>query len=139
MRRLLIAPLLPLFALAAGCVATPREQAAIAEQKAADEIKLARLLKGYTAGEPEACLPQESGQYRTQGVGDTLLYSSSRRVIYRNDTTGCSRVERGDVLITSNAGSRLCRGQIAQTFDAISRNPTGSCSFGSFIPYRRNP
>lgn len=135
MRRLVLIPVL----LAMGCAETPRQQAIAADQKVADEIKLAGLLKGYTPGPAESCLPQQSGQYSTQGVGDTLLYSNGGRVIYRNDTTGCSGVERGDVLLTLTNQSRLCRGQIATTFDAISRNQTGGCSFGDFIPYRKNP
>ncbi|WP_168727262.1 MULTISPECIES: hypothetical protein [Sphingomonas] len=134
MRPLMLIPLL----LVVSCAETPRQQSAVADQKAADQTKLARLLQGYTPGEPVTCLPQQSGQYRTTGVGDTLLYSNGGRVIYRNDTTGCSGVERGDVLLTRTNQSRLCRGQIASTFDAISRNPTGSCSFGDFIPYRKN-
>lgn len=138
MRRRFILPLIPLIA-AVSCTGVPRDTNGIANQKAADDIKLARLLNGYTPSAPEACLPQESGRYHTQGVGDTLLYSQTRDVIYRNNTTGCAGVERGDVLLTRNNGSRLCRGQIAQTFDAISRVHTGSCSFGDFIPYRKNP
>ncbi len=135
MRHFVLIPLL----LAMGCAATPREQAAIADQKVADDLKLAGLLKGYTPGPAVNCLPQQSGQYSTTGVGDTLLYSNGGRVIYRNDTTGCSGVARGDVLLTQTNQSRLCRGQIATTFDAISRNQTGSCSFGDFTPYRKNP
>lgn len=135
MRRLVLIPLL----LAMGCAETPRQQALVADQKAADEIKLAGLLKGYTPGPALTCLPQQSGQFNTQGVGDTLLYSNGGRVIYRNDTTGCSGVEHGDVLVTLNYQSRLCRGQIATTFDAISRVSTGSCAFGDFTPYRKNP
>jgi hypothetical protein len=136
MRRLALLPLL----LVAGCAATPREQAAIADRKAADEIKLAQLLSGYTPGEPTSCLPERSDRYHTQGVGDTLLYAQNTgRVIYRNDTTGCSGVARGDTLVTVNYGSRLCRGQIASTIDTFSRVRTGGCSFGDFIPYRKNP
>lgn len=134
MRRLLLIPLL----IVIGAAAMPLAQGTQAERKAADEAKLAQLLKGYTPGPAETCLPQVSGRYHTQGVGDTLLYSNGGRVIYRNDTTGCTGVERGDVLLTRTNQSRLCRGQIATTFDAISRNPTGGCSLGDFIPYRKD-
>ncbi|MBX9859879.1 MAG: hypothetical protein K2Y20_09855 [Sphingomonas sp.] len=133
MRRLVLIPLL----FAMGCAETPRQTAAVADRKTADEVKLARLLKGYTPGPPQSCLPQFTRQFRTQGVGDTLLYSENRRVIYRNDTTGCTGVERGDVLLTQNYQSQLCRGQIATTYDAISQNITGGCAFGDFIPYRK--
>ncbi|MBA3879019.1 MAG: hypothetical protein C0500_04820 [Sphingobium sp.] len=129
--------LIPLL-LVVSCAETPRQQAAIADRKAANEIEVAKLLQGYTPGAPVNCLPQTNGQYNTKGVGDTLLYSNGRRVIYRNDTSGCAGVARGDVLLTLNYEGRLCRGQIATTFDPITRVQTGGCSLGDFVPYRKN-
>lgn len=138
MRHRFILSLLPLCVAVAGCAETPRDTARVAEKKAADEIEIARILKGYTPGAPESCLPQQSGQYHTQGIGDTLLYSRSSDLIYRNDTTGCSGVARGDILVTVNYATRLCRGQIADTFNTTSRTYTGSCALGDFIPYRKD-
>lgn len=135
MRRLMLIPLL----FVVSCAETPRQQSAVADRKLANETELARVLQGYTPGTPITCLPQTNGQYHTTGVGDTLLYSNGRRLIYRNDTNGCSGVARGEVLLTRNYEGRLCRGQIATTFDPITRVQTGGCSFGDFIPYRKNP
>jgi len=122
----------------AGCAATPRDQAAIADRKAADEIKLARLLEGYTPGPAQECIDPLFRDYHTTGVGSTLLYrGTGGRVIYRNDTTGCEGVENGDAQISQNYQRQLCRGQIIQTFDTLSRRPTGGCSLNAFIPYRK--
>lgn len=128
---------LMLFALTMGCAPTPNDRAIVADQRAASELKLARTLQGFTPGEPQSCLPFDSGRYNTQGFGDTLLYRYSSDVVFRNKTDGCDGVERGDVVITRQYQPRLCRGQIIQTFDAISRNPTGGCTLGDFVPYVR--
>lgn len=131
-------PVMMPIALLAACTPTPREAAAIADAKAADQVKLARLLDGYTAGTPQQCLPQQSGQYHTEGVGDTILYRGPDRVIYRNDTNGCERVAQGDVQVSLIHSPRLCSGQIIQTFDPSSRVYTGGCSLNAFVPYTRN-
>lgn len=132
MRRLVLMPLI----FVMGCVDAPRQQAALAAQKAADEIKLARLLKGYTPGPAQSCLPHFR-DYQTKGVGETVLYSVDRRVIYRNDAIGCTGVSLGDTLVTGNVGGELCRGHVGTTFDRINKNITGSCEFRDFVPYRK--
>ena len=132
MRRLVLIPLI----FVMGCVDAPRQQAAVAAQKAADEIKLARLLKGYTPGPAQSCLPHFRN-YQTKGVGDTLLYSTDRRVIYRNNTTGCTGVSIGDTIYIPNVEGELCRGHFGITYDSINQLETGRCEFRDFIPYRK--
>lgn len=138
MRLRMTFPVLLAAMIASGCAQTPRERAALAEQTAADEVKLARLLKGYTAGTPETCISQTIRRYNTIGVGNTILYRADSRLIYRNDTTGCQGVARGDILVTQNFGQQLCSGQIATTVDGFARIQTGGCSLGQFIPYRKD-
>lgn len=133
----LIAPLL-LAVIGTACTATPKEAAAIADRKAADEVKLARLLKGYEPGPPQECIDQNYRNFHTTAVGSTILYRDGNSpVIYRNDTEGCEGIERGDAQILRRYETQLCRGQIIQTYDAISRNPTGGCALNAFIPYRK--
>lgn len=123
--------------LAAGSSAAPSRQPHVDERARAAEAKLATLLSGYVAGPAQDCLPINRSQYHTTGVGDTLLYRANRNLIYRNDTDGCSGVERGDALITRNFSNQLCRGQIATTVDTIANFQTGSCALGAFVPYKR--
>lgn len=133
MRRVILFAVL----FAAGSSAAPSEQAHSDERTRANEAKLAKLLNGYVAGPAQDCLPIQRSQFRTKGVGDTLLYSANRNMIYRTETQGCSGVERGDALVTYNYSTQLCRGQIATTVDTIGRFQTGSCALGAFVPYRR--
>ncbi|WP_375403054.1 hypothetical protein [uncultured Sphingomonas sp.] len=133
--RILPVLLLPL----AACSTTPQE----AEQAAAAELRtqeaLAVELAGLVPGEPTACLPEPARvQVSSKGYGSTLVYRVSNSVKYRNDMNGsCPGAGRDDILVTRTTQSRSCRGDIVQTIDRGSRFPTGACSFGDFIPYRR--
>lgn len=119
----------------AGCAATPRERAEQARAEATAQDKLAATLAGLTPGESTTCLPAlQSSQLAA--YGPTLVYTVTRGLKYRNDTTGgCEGVARDDILITRSPQGRVCQGDIAQTVDRTSRFPTGSCSLGRFVPY----
>lgn len=122
----------------AACTTTPEQEERAAATKAETEDALAAELAGLVPGEPTDCLPPSSRtQMSTKGYGSTIVYRVSSDLKYRTDTSGCEGVGRDDILVTSTPIGRTCRGDIAQTFDRTSRIPTGSCSFGSFTPYRR--
>lgn len=108
-----------------------------AREAAQDRVELDKQLAGLVPGKPQSCIEP----YRlndTSRVGDTILYKASRREIYRNDTSGgCFGLRRGDAIVTKSYTGQLCRGDIVQTVDLISHFPSGSCSFGEFVPYRR--
>ena len=133
----LVAALSMTGAALAGCAATPREQAAMAERNARDAARLDQRLAGYTAGEPVSCLPVNTTR-RSEYFGDTILYEVSGKLVYRNDTSGGCAIDRGDILVTSTPIGSLCRGDIARTVDRASRFPSGSCALGEFVPYRKD-
>lgn len=88
-------------------------------------------------GKPQSCIDPFRFSNSTR-VGDTILYKSSGREIYRNDTSGgCGGLRRGDTIVTRSFSGQLCRGDIIRTVDLPSRIPTGSCVFGDFVPYRK--
>lgn len=109
-----------------------------AERQARATAELDRLLAGYSAGEPRSCV--ESRDLRgPEAYGETtLIFREGRRTIWRTETSGgCDKAGR-DALITRQFGtSRMCRGDIARTADLTAGFPTGSCSFGDFVPYRK--
>lgn len=99
--------------------------------------KLARRLAGLKPGATTECIDQYA-THRTEAIGPTILYSSSRSVVYRNDTAGgCERIARGDILVTVSPSGRLCRGDLAHTIDPISHMFTGSCALGAFTRYAK--
>lgn len=108
-----------------------------ARQDAKDKIDLDKQLAGLVPGKPQACI--DPVRYReTTRVGDTILYKNGRNDIMRNDTGGgCFGLRRGDAIVTRTFGSQLCRGDIVQTVDMVSRVQSGSCAFNDFVPYRK--
>lgn len=121
----------------AGCAATPREQAAMAERNARDAARLDQRLAGFTPGQAQACLPVSTSR-RTEYFGDTILYEVSGNLVYRTDTSGGCTLNRDDILVTQTPIGSLCRGDIARTVDRGSRFQTGSCALGDFVPYRKS-
>ena len=131
-------PLLMLPALLPGaCTQTQAEVERAQVRDAGVQEKLAKELAGLVPGKPTTCIslfPQK----QSSGYGATILYRVNNGLVYRTDTNGgCAGIARGDVLVTRTPSGQVCRGDIAQTFDQQSRVPTGSCSFGEFVPYRK--
>lgn len=128
--------LLPAVSLGA-CTQTQADVERAQVRKADVREKLAKELAGLVPGKPETCINQFP-QKQSSGYGATILYRVNNGLVYRSDTAGgCEGIARGDILVTRTPSTQLCRGDIAQTFDQASRFPTGSCSFGDFIPYRK--
>ncbi|WP_294265234.1 hypothetical protein [uncultured Sphingomonas sp.] len=121
----------------AGCAATPREQAAMAERNARDAARLDQRLAGFTPGKPASCLPVSTSR-RSEYFGDTIVYEVSGSLVYRTDTSGGCTLNRDDILVTQTPIGSLCRGDIARTIDRGSRFQTGSCTLGDFVPYRKD-
>lgn len=123
----------------AACSTTPQEAERAAAVDARARDALAAELAGLVPGEPTACLPQPGRVLVTsKGYGSTVVYRVSSTLKYRNDMNGsCPGAGRDDILVTRTTQSRSCRGDIVQTIDRTSRFPTGACTFGEFIPYRR--
>lgn len=131
--------LLPALLLIGGTAALSADTRGYAARRdAAERAKLDKALEGLVPGRPQDCLVQDRSGYETLRFGDTILYKKSRNEIYRTDTGGgCFGLRRGDAIVTRTYTNQLCRGDIVQTVDLPASMPSGSCSFGDFIPYRR--
>lgn len=85
---------------------------------------------------PVDCIDTRWSKSSLSAVGSKLIYRVGRNRMYVSDTAGgCEQVARGDALVTRQFGTRLCRGDIATTINAVARIETGSCVIGSFTPY----
>lgn len=135
MRRLILISAVVLSA----CAATPVERERAAAVRSETQAALDKELAGLVPGEPTTCLPEPARtQLSSEVYGSTIVYRASRAVKYRSDTDGpCGRGNGNDILVTRTPLSRVCRGDIVQTFDRTSRFPTGSCALGDFVPYRK--
>ena len=71
---------------------------------------------------------------------DILIFGASRnaRTIYVNKPYGgCPNAER-NILSYSHPTSSLCKGEIVEVVDNLSKMTMGSCAFGDFVPYTKN-
>jgi len=131
--RLLPFLILPL----AACAASATERGA-RNGRLDPEAGLNRELAGLVRGSTTSCLPSYPRNLGTRAYGSTIVYVQNRGLKYASTTTGgCEHIARGDALITRSTIGRVCRGDIATTFDPVSRIQTGSCAFGDFTEYRR--
>lgn len=107
---------------------TPRQQA-----------RYDRLLQNLTPDREQDCInPRRITQ--TDRFGTRIIYSVSSRERYVTDTGGgCFGLDRGDAIVTRSFSGQYCRGDIISTVDLPARIQSGSCSFGSFVPYHAAP
>jgi hypothetical protein len=130
---------LPVLLLSVGSAALSADTRTTSQERQAakDKAELDKRLAGLVPGKPEQCMQQTRYRDSTR-VGDTILYSATRNDVYRTDTNGgCFGLRRGDAIITRSYTGQLCRGDILQTVDLVSRIPSGSCTFGAFTRYRK--
>lgn len=113
----------------AGCAANdgPARQAALA------------AVPGKAIGEPVTCIQQRDVE-RVEAVNDyvALVHMRGNRV-YRMDFPQSCRGLKHDAFKHTSSTAQYCRGDIITLFDPTTRMQTGSCSFGSFIPYELPP
>jgi hypothetical protein len=98
------------------------------------------LLAGKVPLAPISCLPHyQSGDMRTIDENTILFRDGARRTYVAHMQGGCTGLGGGNyALVTHQFGTAdLCRGDIAQVVDTLSRFPVGSCVFGDFTPYVR--
>jgi hypothetical protein len=131
--------LLPAMLLIGGTAALSADSKGYqARQAAQDKLELDKALAGLVPGKPQSCI--DPIRYRdTTRVGDTILYHNGRNDVMVTDTGGgCFGLRNGDTIITKSFGTgELCRGDIVRTADLLAHIPSGSCSFGDFVPYRK--
>jgi hypothetical protein len=96
-----------------------------------------KMLAGKTAGKAENCLPLQRSNDMVVIDDDTILYRDGRTTYVNQPLGSCNMLGRGSyALVTRSSGSQLCRGDIANVVDATTGVTVGSCSLGSFVPYR---
>ncbi len=123
-----------LLALAAGgLLATPALQA---RDRISGEEKLARMLDGRVAGEPESCVRTFPSGNLTIVDGTALVYKQGS-TLWVNIPSNPKYLDDSDALLTRQFGTRLCRTDIVTTFDRSVGFYTGNIFLGDFVPYRK--
>lgn len=102
------------------------------------EKRLARLLEGRVAGEPQACIRNlPTDQMRT--IDRTAYVFGRGNTIYVQRTTRPRNIDDRDTLVTRRfgGGQQLCRQDLATTIDPVTLFFSGAVLFEDFVPYTR--
>lgn len=102
------------------------------------EERLAKLLEGRVAGEPQTCI-RNLPTGRSETIDRTAYVFGSGNTIYLQRTTRPEQINDRDTLVLRRFGAsaQLCRQDIATTIDPITGIFTGAVFFEDFIPYTR--
>jgi hypothetical protein len=128
------------FAVCALTMSAP--SSVLAEEKPAEkemtkgEIRLAKLLEGRVAGEPQSCIHHRSND-RMQVIDDTAIVYGRGNTIYVNYTKDPSDIDDWDALVTRRYGASFCKTDIVTKVDRTSGMFAGIIFLDNFIPYRR--
>lgn len=101
------------------------------------EKRLARMLEGRVAGEPQNCIRQLLNE-RLTVIDKTAYVYGSGRTIYVQRTRNPEDIDRDDTLVSRRFNaSELCKQDVVTTIDPVLGFFTGAVFFDDFIPYTR--
>ena len=113
--------------------------AADARPRIAPEAKLAKMLDGRVAGEPQDCIYLPS--IRSSRIIDrtAIVYDAGRTLWVNRPRSGASSLNDDDILVTDlhGSGSQLCSIDIIRLHDRTSFFYSGFVGLGEFVPYRK--
>ncbi len=124
-------------ALVAAQPAVAEEEKAETEELTKGEKRLAEMLEGRVAGEPQRCIRIRLNN-RLRVIDDTAYVYGSGRTIYVQRTRNPDDIDRDDILVSRQFNaSQLCRLDVVTTADRVAGFFTGAVFFEDFIPYTR--
>ncbi|GAA4049034.1 hypothetical protein [Parerythrobacter jejuensis] len=131
----MIKPILSAFALAA-LAATPALAEDVEREPTKGEKKLAKLLEGREAGEPESCI-RDRPISRFQVIDKTAIVYKIGRTYWVNYTRDPKNLDDSDTLVFRRFGSQVCKTDIVTTIDRFNGFYTGNVFLDDFVPYRK--
>ena len=101
------------------------------------EKKLAEMLEGRVAGEPQSCIRTRLNN-RLRVIDETAYVYGSGKTIYVQRTRHPERIDRDDILVQRRFNaSQICKLDIVNTVERSIGIFTGAVFFDDFIPYTR--
>lgn len=101
------------------------------------EERLAKLLEGRVAGEPQRCLPTLGSQSLTVLDKTALVYKQGGTV-WVNRTAHPQDIDEDDILVIRRFGtSSLCRTDLITLADRSSGMFSGAIFLEDFVPYEK--
>ncbi|OZA93805.1 hypothetical protein U4960_01930 [Altererythrobacter sp. H2] len=127
--------LMPFAALAVLAMPASAEEAPAPSK---GEIKLAKMLEGRVAGEPERCI-NTFGSGNLQVIDGTALVYRQGKTLWVNRTRNPDSLDDNDYLVIRKYGSsgQLCKLDNVTTHDRTGNFFTGVVFLEDFVPYRK--
>jgi hypothetical protein len=132
-----IAAALALAAAVPAAAQSDVETSAEAAPETKGEKRLAKLLEGRVAGEPQRCIRTLPNQ-RMQTIDDTAYVYGSGNTIYVQRTRDPGSISDSDALVSRRFNaSEICKLDVMTTVDPVTGIFTGAVFFEDFVPYTR--
>jgi hypothetical protein len=113
------------------------ETTAEAAPETKGDKRLAKLLEGRVAGEPQRCIRTMPNQ-RMQTIDRTAYVYGSGNTIYVQRTRDPGSIDDNDALVSRRfIASELCKLDMMTTVDPVTGIFTGAVFFDDFVPYTR--
>ncbi|MXO91658.1 hypothetical protein [Pontixanthobacter aquaemixtae] len=107
------------------------------EEMTEGEAKLAKMLEGRVAGEPQSCI-YAAPNLDIKVIDGTALVYKSGRTLYVNVPHNARSLDDRDTMVRRTTfGNRWCNTDIITTVDRHVGHYTGNINLGKFVPYRK--
>lgn len=100
------------------------------------EKKLAKMLEGREAGEPQSCIRDRPVRSFTVIDGTAIVYRIGS-TIYVNVPRNADSLDDSDALVFRRFGSQVCKTDIVTSIDRFNGFYTGNVFLGDFVPYTK--
>ena len=111
--------------------------AADARHRVAPEEKLAKLLEGRVAGEPQDCIYLPRIRSSEIIDGTAIVYDAGSTIYVNRPRNGAYTLDDDDIMVTDVHGSTLCSIDIVRLHDRTSFFYDGFVGLGDVVPYKR--
>ena len=108
----------------------------MAGERLTGDQKLAKLIEGRVAGEPQNCINTRINSESEIIDGTAVVYGHGR-TIWVNVPSNARDLDDNDALLVRQYGANLCRQDIVTTFDNAGGFYTGNVFLSDFVPYTR--
>lgn len=106
------------------------------KQRMTGEEKLAKMLEGRVAGEPERCLPMSAAS-DLKIIDRTALVYGRGNTIWVNRPSNADGLDDDDVLVRSSHTAQVCSLDMVKLVDRTSFMQVGTVGLNEFVPYRK--
>ncbi len=101
------------------------------------EARLAEMLEGHVAGEPQSCITTFRSN-RLEVIPYVGLVYDAGDTIYVARASRPNQLRSSDVPVIERHGSQLCKTDVMRTIDRHTHFTSGVLFLESFVPYTRS-